>query len=146
MSKNYKLFIIFIVFASGLTFIFIMSNNLKIKENKACINKNCFNVEIAETPEERSRGLMYRESLDEGSGMLFIFDQEKRHSFWMKNTLIPLDIIWLDKNTKVVYIKKNAQPCKKDPCQKYRPSQKAMYVLEVNPQSNIEIGDKIIFK
>jgi len=121
--------------------------NLKI--NKVCINNNCFYVELAETQEERSRGLMYRETLDKDKGMLFIFDEEKEHSFWMKNTLIPLDIIWINKDKEVVDIKKNVQPCVEEKCEIFKPSNKAKYVLELNAgqsdKTNIKIGDRFNF-
>jgi uncharacterized membrane protein (UPF0127 family) len=127
-----------------------MPINNNLEHHKACINGNCFNIEIAESSEKRSRGLMYRENLDQNSGMLFIFDQEKEYSFWMKNTLIPLDIIWLNKDMEVVYIEENVQPCKKDPCRRYKPNKLAKYVLELNAgqteKVGIKIGNKLILK
>ena len=89
------------------------------------------NAEIADDNEERTRGLMFRKILDENSGMLFVFDDEDFQTFWMKNTLIPLDIIFIDKNFRIVDIK-NAAPCEKDPCSMYQSSMPAKYVLEVN--------------
>lgn len=121
------------------------SGNLQNKTNdisKTCFNKNCFDVEIADTPEERARGLMNRESLNQDSGMLFIFDTEAKHCFWMKNTLISLDIIWLDENKKIVFIKHNAEPCQADPCETFKPSGNAKYVLEINSGLAKEIGLK----
>jgi len=119
------------------------------KENKVCFNENCFYVEIAETSEEKSRGLMYRESLAENRGMLFIFNQEGPYSFWMKNTLIPLDIIWLNQDKEVVFIKKSVQPCPDEKCPSIKPDREAKYVLEINgglsDKINLKIGDKLIF-
>jgi len=100
--------------------------------SKVCFNEKCFDVEIADTPEKHTQGLMNRKNLDQDSGMLFIFDAENKYCFWMKNTLISLDIIWLDKNKKVIFIKHNAQPCEADPCETFGPSEKAKYVLEIN--------------
>ncbi len=88
-----------------------------------------FDVEIAQTPEERSKGLMFREFMPENHGMLFAFDDDVPRSFWMKNTLIPLDIIFLDGNMTVVDVK-NAVPCVEDPCSTY--SAHGKYVLEIN--------------
>ena len=120
------------------------------EHNKACIDSNCFDIEIAESSEERSKGLMYRESLDENAGMLFIFEEEKEYSIWMKNTLIPLDIIWINKDLEIVHIEKNVQPCKEDPCKIYKPDKPAKYVLELNTgqteKTGIKIGNKLIFK
>lgn len=119
------------------------------KINKVCINNNCFYVELAKTQEEITDGLMYREVLDEDRGMLFIFDEEKEHSFWMKNTLIPLDIIWINKDKEVVDIKKNVQPCVQEKCEIFKPSNKAKYVLELNAgqsdKTNIKIDNRFNF-
>lgn len=116
-----------------------LPNKTKIETEKkkndisgVCFSKKCFNVEIADTPEERARGLMSRESLNQDNGMLFIFEAEAEYCFWMKNTLISLDIIWLDENKKVVFIKHNAEPCQADPCETFGPGEKAKYVLEIN--------------
>lgn len=94
-------------------------------------NGASFSVEFARTPDEWAKGLMFRESLPEHQGMLFVFDEEKPRRFWMKNTLIPLDMIFLDANKTVVFIHENAEPCEQDPCKLY-PSPPAQYVLEVN--------------
>lgn len=121
--------------------------NQEIK--KICINNKCFNVETAKTTEKRKVGLMYRENLAQDSGMLFIFDQEAKHYFWMKNTLIPLDMIWINSNKEVVYIEKNVQPCEADPCLTYGPDKEAKYVLEINAGqsdlANIQINSKASF-
>ena len=68
-------------------------------------------VEIARTNLERQRGLMYRQSLEPGHGMIFLFDQpEKSMKFWMKNTYIPLDMIFIGPNKQVIYVEENAEP------------------------------------
>ncbi len=69
-----------------------------------------FNIELAATPQERSRGLMFRDSLPNRSGMLFVFDPPQRVAFWMKNTLIPLDMIFLDQTGTVVHVHQGAVP------------------------------------
>lgn len=93
---------------------------------------------------------MERENLDSNRGMLFIFDQESKHYFWMKNTLIPLDIIWINSNKEVVYMEKNVPACQVDPCLSYGPDKEAKYVLEINAgqsdQANIQINDKLSFE
>ncbi|MFC2143842.1 DUF192 domain-containing protein [Candidatus Aenigmatarchaeota archaeon] len=115
-----------------------------------CFNDNsdCFRIELATTSEQMSQGLMYRKSLDPDKGMLFIFGQEGIYPFWMKNTLIPLDIIWIDEDMTVVYIKGNAQPCGPLPCPYITPDHDARYVLEINgglaDQIGLEVGDKTI--
>lgn len=70
-----------------------------------------FKVEIADTPEERERGLMFREKLEEGHGMLFVFEEEAPRGFWMKNTKIPLDIVFFDREKTVVSFVENMKPC-----------------------------------
>lgn len=88
-------------------------------------------VEIADTGEKRETGLMGRTSLDKGKGMLFIFPDKAPRQFWMKNTLIPLDIIFFDSNKRVIHLVENMEPCKKPQCIKYPSEGAAMYVLEV---------------
>jgi uncharacterized protein len=92
-------------------------------------------VELAQTREEHALGLMGRSSLPIDHGMLFIFEQEELHYFWMKNTLIALDIIWMDSEKRIVYIQENVTLCKKDPCPAYGPSVKSLYVLEIHTGS-----------
>ena len=97
-------------------------------------------VEIADNNEERAKGLMFRSFLEQGSGMLFVFDDEDYHSFWMKNTLIPLDALFISKSFEIVDIK-HMEPCKQDPCISYRAIKPAKYVLEVS--GNFTIKNKI---
>jgi hypothetical protein len=115
-----------------------------------CFKNVCVKAEIADTEAERARGLMLRDSLQEMQAMLFIFPAEDYHSFWMKNTLIALDIIWLDSDSRIVYIKKGAPACKDVYCQSYTPDAKAKYVLEVNSgfidKYRIKTGDTVKIK
>ena len=69
-----------------------------------------FSVELADTPDERAQGLMYRESMARGSGMLFIYEQPQNATFWMKNTLIPLDMIFVDEMGVVTHVHDRAVP------------------------------------
>ena len=73
---------------------------------------------------------MFRESLGEDRGMLFIFDRPEIYHFWMKNCRISLDMIWLDRDRKIVSLTSNAPPCLGDPCPTYHPDEKALYVIE----------------
>lgn len=103
-------------------------------------------IEIAETPYEWETGLMYRESLGEDKGMLFVYANEAPRSFYMKNTLIPLDLIFYDKDSSVVSFHENAVPGDLTPIPSGEP---ARFILEVNAgkvdEWNIETGDKMKF-
>lgn len=123
---------------------------LEIKEPvKICFSAEgeCFDAEIVKAKAQRERGLMFKKSLPENSGMLFIFEKEDNYPFWMKNTFIPLDIIWIDKNYKIVFIKENAKPCGLGSCPFIDPGINAKYVLEINTglaeKFNIKMGELI---
>ena len=107
------------------------------------------NAEIADDEQEQMKGLMFREKLNGNEGMLFVFENEGYQTFWMKNTLIPLDMLFIDKNFEIVDIK-NAVPCKEEPCALYKSSKPAKYVLEVNGnftiRNNVKISDKMTLK
>lgn len=95
---------------------------------------NTIQAELADTPFKRATGLMYRDHLKKDHGMLFVFGQPHAWSFWMKNTKIALDLIWLDDKKRVVHIERNVPICTKadDSCPQYRPnSEDAVFVLEI---------------
>ncbi len=88
-------------------------------------------AEVADTPEARERGLMFRKELPEGVGMLFVFSDAAPHQFWTKNCLFPMDMIWLDRQKQMIYFAQSVPPCKADPCPQYGPQQQeALYVIE----------------
>jgi uncharacterized membrane protein (UPF0127 family) len=103
-------------------------------------------LEVAATPETRSRGLMYRRDLAEGRGMLFVFDADADHEFWMKNTLIPLDMIFIAADGRVVGVAPNATPLSTAGVSVGKPSR---YVLEVPggwaAKRGIAAGDRVEF-
>ena len=117
------------------------------RQNQVCFKDYCFSVELAMTPEEREKGLMFRKNLDSDKGMLFIFDKEGKHGFWMKNTLIPLDIIWINNDREVVFINEKTQPCKENDCPIIKPTKDAKYVLEINEglseKNGLSVGNKV---
>jgi uncharacterized protein len=106
-----------------------------------------FKLEIARTAEEKARGYMFRDNVGRKEGMLFLFPNSDFHSFWMKNCRIPLDIIWLDQELRVVHVEPKVPPCRADPCPDYTPMRKAQYVLEVragmSERTGLRIGDPI---
>jgi hypothetical protein len=106
-------------------------------------------AELVDTLTKQIMGLMGRKSLPENQGMLFVFDNAGRYKFWMFNTSIPLDMIWIDSNKTIVYIQQNAQPCFILNCTSYGPNELSQYVLEVNANytsgNKISVGDKVEF-
>ncbi len=91
-----------------------------------------FSLEIAATDGQRRLGYMFREEVPADEGMLFLFGATDRHGIWMKNCRVPLDIIWLDEDFRVVEIAAGAQPCPADgPCPSMQPMRASRYVLEV---------------
>ena len=90
-------------------------------------------AEIADTPAKRSQGLMFRTNMPSNHGMLFIFRRLGFWTFWMKNTKMPLDILWLDASKTVVHIEMHVPICTRtdEGCPRYRTSKEALYVLEL---------------
>jgi uncharacterized membrane protein (UPF0127 family) len=88
-------------------------------------------AELAVTDEERQQGLMFRDKIEESQGMLFVFEAEDIHAFWMKNMKFPIDILWLDNQKRIVHMEAGVPPCTADPCPSYVPKAPAMYVLEL---------------
>lgn len=113
----------------------------------ACAAKNSFvelkgqrfSVELAETREKQALGLMFRDSMPVDHGMLFVFPNEAPRSFWMKNTLIPLDIMYFSAERKLVSVA-NAKPCRVEQCPAYPSEGPAKYVLELNSGRASELG------
>lgn len=106
-------------------------------------------VEVVSDPETRAAGLMHRPSLAADRGMLFLFPQTGFYPFWMKNTLIPLDMIWIGEDLRIVDIRANVPPCPGDPCPSFEPRGAARYVLELAAGQaaarGLEPGDELRF-
>jgi len=102
-------------------------------------------VEIADTDAKRELGLSGHKVLSDDEGMIFIFDKMSKYAFWMKDMLYPLDLVWINSDMKVVYIKKNAQPDSYP--EVFGGDDNAQYVLEVNTgfsdKNNLKIGDTV---
>ncbi len=110
---------------------------------EVCLKNTCYRVELAFTAQQRAQGLMFRKNLEQYQGMLFVFENAGIHGFWMKNTLIPLDIVWIGENKKIIYISQNTPPCAADSCPNYGPREPAKYVLELNAGQIKKIGAAI---
>tara|TARA_B100002019_G_C20986829_1_gene458547 strand:+ start:236 stop:664 length:429 start_codon:yes stop_codon:yes gene_type:complete len=135
---------IYLIFNFFLISFYTFSNE---KIEVSIYNKNItFNVEVAKTIEERRIGLMYRKKLLNNEGMLFIFPREKIIQLWMKNTYIPLDVIFISENKVIVDIKKNMEKLSETIV---KSKVKSRYALEFNAglinKLDIEIGDKVLF-
>jgi len=139
LSTGILIFLLLILNGCNYKYVLIGNGEEKIRVN----------VEVADNEAERMQGLMFRESLEENSGMLFVFENKAKYAFWMKNTLIPLDVIFIDENFNIVDII-YAEPCKEDPCERHIPKKESLYVLEVNgnfaERNGISIGNKIKFR
>lgn len=91
-----------------------------------------YSVEIAQDDASREHGLMDRTHMDADHGMLFVFQDDTPRAFWMKNTKIPLDMLFFDADSRLVSIQHNVPPCTADPCPAYSSGAPARYVLELN--------------
>jgi hypothetical protein len=123
---------------------FRKDGELYLLKNGDSIKK--LDIEIAANQYEHETGLMYRQSMEETQGMLFIYPEEAPRSFYMKNTYIPLDIIFYSKDSSVVSFKENAKPLDETSLPSNKP---AKFILEINAgkvkQWNIKVGDKMDF-
>lgn len=129
----------------------VLNNDLPVK--KLAINSSAgvreFEVEVASTDAQRKIGLMNRKSIDENKGMLFIFDSSGYVNFWMKNTLIPLDIVFIDSSGYIKHIAHDAKPCTSSndrDCPLYNSAAPVKYVLELKAtmtdKLDIKEGDR----
>ena len=134
------------IFSLILCLLFLPNLYAETAFKEVCIKNSCIQAEIADSFKGRQRGLMFREKLAESQGMLFIFEDEDIQTFWMKNMVLPLDIIWIDAQKRIVDIRENVQPCRQT-CENIVPVAKAKYVLEVKAGfvkvNMIKLGDKV---
>ncbi|HEU4400778.1 MAG TPA: DUF192 domain-containing protein [Candidatus Polarisedimenticolia bacterium] len=103
-------------------------------------------AEIADTPARWEEGYMFRREVGENDGMIFVFPEAGVHPFWMKNTLVPLDMIWMDDAFTVIHVEAKVPPCTANPCPTYGPLRLARYVLEVRGGTvgqGLKIGDRL---
>lgn len=104
-------------------------------------------VEIATSPAQREQGLMHRDALPPGQGMLFEFADEKKRWVWMKNMRFAIDVLFLSANGVIVTQLNNLQPCRKHPCPAFSSQQPAAYMLELNAgcsdQLNLQTGSRL---
>lgn len=136
------------IFSLILLILFLPNLYAETAFKKVCIRNACIEAEIADSFEARQRGLMFREKLAQNQGMLFVFQSQDIQIFWMKNMVLPLDMLWIDSGKNIVEIKEDVSPCAQT-CEDIIPLRKAQYVLEVNAgfvkENGIRVGDKAGF-
>jgi len=141
MNKKIQILTLLLLLAGGLLF---CQSERRDKFIKIYLpNGKSVTAELVVTDEERQRGLMFREKLLPDQGMLFVFEEEGLYSFWMKNTLISLDMLWINKDRRIVHIARNVPPCKEDPCPSYSPERPGLYVLELAAGAADRLGLKL---
>jgi uncharacterized protein len=117
------------------------------QNQQVIVGGNKIEVEIADSSNERARGLCCRDYLANNSGMLFVYENPGDYKFWMKDTLIPLDMIWIDKDKKIIHIEHSVQPNTYP--KTFGSKQPAQYILEVNAgyakEHEIKVGNKAEF-
>jgi uncharacterized membrane protein (UPF0127 family) len=135
-----------------ISFAIILSSKMGMKSSSYIpvkIGDKTIYAELADTFKKQAMGLMGRKSMPGNHGMLFVFGNPGTYKFWMFNTSLPLDMIWMDSNKTIVYIQQNVQPCFILNCTSYGPNELSQYVLEVNANytsaNKISVGDKVEF-
>ncbi len=150
MFKPYlkRSFLLILLFLTGGFFLFntdVFGREIAAPAKPVKIRNSTFYVELAKTKTEQERGLMFKQSMDQNKGMLFVFEVTGIHLFWMKDTYIPLDMIWISEDKRIVYIKSEAQPHDKSIID---PKAPAKYVLEINgglaKKYGFQPGDKVL--
>lgn len=113
------------------------------------IRDSYLTLEVADDAESRALGLIHREDLGEDEGMLFVYDDEDVRYFWMKDVLLPLDMIFVNEMLEIVGFLEDVPVCEEEPCPQYSIEEKSQYVIEVNAgwvdEHNLELGDRVDF-
>lgn len=139
--KDVSFLIIGLIFISGCIYLFLHKPVSKL----LTIGDTTFKVELADTDAERVQGLSGRETLKEGAGMLFIFNMPAKHGIWMKDMRFSIDIAWIDKNKKVIWVEKAVSP--ETFPQVFYPPSDILYVLELAAGTfeklGVDIGDSV---
>ena len=120
----------------------IWSQAAALAAKKIELGQHRFTVEIADSDATRERGLMFRTHMANDHGMLFVFPDAQTRYFWMKNTLIPLDILFFDSHKRLINVSADTPPCKTTSCPTYGSAAPAQYVLELNAGMAAKLGLK----
>jgi uncharacterized membrane protein (UPF0127 family) len=149
-SKTVIFYLLFLVFAFAIPAYkeaktFFGNTIEKVYSTRIVVGEKSVAVEIADSDEKRVRGLSGKDYLDDNHGMFFIFEEPDYYSIWMKSMNFSIDIIWINEEKEIVYIEQNISP--KTYPKSFIPTQKALYILEVNAgfvkKAGIKIGDQI---
>jgi len=128
--------------------VFVLFTSCVSAEPQVVLKGERFNVELATRPKEQALGLMFRDSMAADHGMLFIFPSSTTRQFWMRNTRIPLDILYFDEELRLVNVARGAKPCHTRQCPTYSSTGPARYVLELNAgkadELELEPGDILV--
>ena len=150
MKKILLLIVVFLIIVSGAK---VLTLHAPLKERNvevvpAILGGVELSLEIAKTPQGRANGLSGRESLEEGQGLLFVFPKEGKYSFWMKDMNFPIDIIWIDKNMRVVGVLEEARPDSYPGT--FSPPSDIQFVLEVPAgfykRHSVKVGEGLFLK
>jgi len=145
-----KIFLIIIALIIIIIFIMVNLTDRQTVQIKTKTDTYDISIEIADSPEEQTLGLMWREDLPENKGMLFVYEKEDRPNFWMKNMEISLDILFISSDLKINHIEHDVQPCETEKCERYNSPVPVQYVLELKSgfaeKYGVEIGDEVILK
>ena len=148
IKNKYKIGIFILCFVVLLFCFYLYQNNrnsenIVMREIPLVVNDIHMTAYVAQTFEQRRKGLSIFSKLTESESMIFIFEKEGLHPFWMKDMKFPIDIIWLNKNKEIIFIKEHAHPG--DYPESYLPDKKSLYVIEFVDgfveKNNIRIGD-----
>ncbi|HTP12073.1 MAG TPA: DUF192 domain-containing protein [Bacteroidota bacterium] len=125
---------------------FVKEGELRFLDSRDNL-RSAIDIEIADDDASRMQGLMYRDSMAETQGMIFVFPDEAERSFWMENTILPLDIVYINAQNRIITIQKNTVPYSRDSIPSNGP---AKYVVEVNAgycdRHSVRVGDHIEWK
>ncbi len=139
-----NIIVILLILFEGSVFSSLLASDQVLFESASVdINGRQFELEIVKTAIQRQQGLMYREFLSEQSGMLFIYPGDGFHRIWMKNTLIPLTVVWFDSRQTVIHIAR-LDPCKSSHCPSFGANKPSRYIIELTSGNHsLRLGDRI---
>ncbi len=146
--KNIFVFLIVIVVVLSIFFGYVSYFGVENKDfSRISINGEIFDVEVVRKQEDLALGLSGRSHIEDKNAMVFVFDKEDFWGIWMKDMNFPIDVVWLDKNKKIIFIKENLKP--ETFPEVFYPDLKALYVVEMSVDSvkktKAKINDEVFF-